>query len=388
MARNKLTDAQIKALTKAGMYSDGDGLFVRVRDGGSKQWFFVYRRGSVRTEIGLGGYGHGTAPVSLKLAREKADVIRDQLARGIDPHPRRRKVTTFKDVVDDTLAVKDAALKNAKSRWQWHQSLEVQAADLHDRPIAEVNVDDIVKLLSPIWTKTPEIADRLRMRVAAVIDHAKARGLYIGDNPAQWGGRLQHLLPARKKLSRGHNTAAPYARIPAIMAGLRAASGVGARAVEFQALTAARAGEVRGCRWDEIDLDDALWTVPAARMKMGREHIVPLTRRALEILKERAAVRSGDLVFEGEKEGAPVSDTAMVVALRRASGDRSTINGLRSTFRDFAGDCTDHPREVAEGCLAHAVGDSVERAYRRSSALEKRRALMTEWAAFCDGAKK
>lgn len=387
MARNKLSDAQVKALDRPGVYSDGDGLFLRVRDGGSKQFAFIYRRGAVRTEIGLGGFGQGTAPVSLKLARQKADAIRDQLARGIDPHPGRRKVTTFKDVATDTLAVKDAALKNAKSRWQWHHSLEVLAADLHDKPIAEVNVDDIVKLLSPIWTTTPEIADRLRMRVAAVVDHAKARGLYVGDNPASWSGRLQHLLPARRKLSRGHNTAAPYARIPAIMAGLRAAGGVGARAVEFQALTAARAGEVRGCRWDEIDLDEALWTVPPERMKMGREHIVPLTPRALDILNERAAVRSGDLVFEGEKEGAPVSDTAMVAALRRASGDRSTINGLRSTFRDFAGDCTSHPREVAEGCLAHAVGDSVERAYRRSSALEKRRALMSEWARYCAGEK-
>ncbi|GAB4064910.1 integrase arm-type DNA-binding domain-containing protein [Ancylobacter sonchi] len=383
MARNKLSDAQVKALSRPGMYSDGDGLFVRVRDGGSKQWFFVYRRGRTRTEIGLGGYGQGTAPVSVKLAREKADVIRDQLARGEDPRPGKRKVTTFKNVADDTLAVKDAALKNAKSRWQWRHSLEVQAELLHDKPIADVGVDDIVTLLSPIWQKTPEIADRLRMRVAAVIDHARARNLYQGDNPAQWTGRLQHLLPARKKLTRGHNAAAPHARIPAIMAALRAAKGTGTRAVEFQALTAARAGEVRGATWDEIDFDAELWTVPAGRMKMKREHTVPLTGRALEILRERQQVARGPLVFEGEKAGLPVSDTAMVVALRRASGDKSTINGLRSTFRDWCGDATEFPREVAEAALAHAVGDSVERAYRRGDALAKRRLLMEAWADYC-----
>nr|WP_255608016.1 site-specific integrase [Ancylobacter sp. Lp-2] len=378
-----MTDARVKALDKPGVYSDGDGLFVRLRDGGSKQFVFIYRRGANRTEIGLGGYGQGTAPVSLKLAREKADVIRDQLARGEAPRPGKKKVTTFKDIALDTLAVKDAALKNEKSRWQWHQSLEVQAEPLHDTPIAEVSIDDVVTLLSPMWTKTPELADRLRMRVAAVIDHARARGLYTGDNPAEWHGRLQHLLPARRRLTRGHNTAAPYAQMPAIMAALRAAGGTGARAVEFQALTAARAGEVRYATWREIDFDNALWIVPPERMKMKKEHTVPLTGRALEILEKQREVATNDLVFVGERNGNPISDTGMVLALRRASGDKATINGLRSTFRDWCGDATEFPREVAEAALAHAVGNSVERAYRRGDALAKRRELMAAWEAFC-----
>lgn len=389
MARNKLTDAKIKALDKPGMYSDGDGLFLRVRDGGSRQWFFVYRRGTIRTEIGLGGYGSGTAPVALRLAREKADAIRDQLARGIDPRPGRRKVATFADVMRDVLAVKTASSRNAKHAAQWKMTLEKYAADLHDKPVAEITVDDVIKVLQPIWHTTPETADRLRMRIAAVIDHARARKLFTGDNPAAWRGNLEHLLPARNRLQRGHHAAAPYASMPTIMAGLRGAKGTSARAVEFAALTAARSGEVRGSAWDEIDIDDAIWTIPATRMKSGREHVVPLSARALDILAAQREVATGDLVFGGDRDGKPISDTAMTKALRRASGDSSTLHGTcRSAFRDWCGDQTSFPREVAEAALAHVIGDQAEQAYRRGTAIEKRRELMAAWAAFCAGEKK
>ena len=386
MARNKLTDAKIKVLDKPGMHSDGDGLFLRVRDGGSRQWFFVYRRGNVRTEIGLGGYGSGTAPVSLRLAREKADAIRDQLARGIDPRAGRRKVTTFADVMRDVLAVKTASSRNAKHAAQWRMTLEKYASDLHEKPVSEITVDDVIKVLSPLWRTTPETADRLRMRIAAVIDHARARKLFSGDNPAVWRGNLEHLLPARKRLQRGHHAAAAYSAMPSIMAAIRGANGTSARAVEFAVLTAARSGEVRGSTWDEVDFDAATWTVPAARMKSGREHVVPLSTRAVAILTAQRDVATGALIFGGDRDGKPISDTAMTKALRRASGDQSTLHGTcRSAFRDWCGDQTSFPREVAEAALAHVVGDQAEQAYRRGTAIEKRRELMAAWAAFCAG---
>src|SRR5690606_14322966 len=280
MARNKLSETRIRTLTKAGIYSDGDGLYLRVRAGGSRQWFFIYRRGQDRKEIGLGGYGQGTAPVSLALAREKADAIRERLARGEDLMHRK----SFADVMDDVIAVKEASFRNEKHKAQWRMTLDKYAAPLHAKPIAEITRDDVVETLKPIWTTIPETADRTRMRIAAVIDHAKARGLFVGDNPADWRGGLKELLPARQKLKRGHHAAVPYKDLPAVMARLRASVGVSARAVEFTALTAARSGEVRGATWDEIDFDEALWIVPAARMKAGRDHEVPLSDRAVQIL--------------------------------------------------------------------------------------------------------
>lgn len=391
MARNKLSDSRIRTLQKAGMYSDGDGLFLRVRPSaseglpGSKQFFFIYRRGTTRTEIGLGGFGQGTAPVSLALAREKAEAIRQQLARGEDPRPGRVKVVTFKEVMASTIAVKEAGFRNEKHKSQWSMTLNRYAADLHEMPIADITRDHIVRVLEPIWAKIPETADRLRTRIAAVMDHAKARDLFTGDNPADWRGGLKELLPARRKLTRGHHTAAPYATQPDAVANLRGSDSVAARAVEFIALTAARSGEARGATWDEIDLDADTWTVPASRMKMGKPHVVPLVARATDILRQQRARATGPFVFGGERDGKSISDTAMVNALRRATNDRSTLHGLRSSFRDWCGDQTAFPREVAEAALAHAVGDAVERAYRRGDALAKRREMMAAWASFLDG---
>lgn len=384
MARNKLSETRIRTLNKPGIYSDGDGLFLRVRAGGSKQWVFVFKRNGKRTEIGLGGYGQGTAPVSLVLAREKADVERDKLARG--EYVDRRK--TFADIMDDVLAVKEASFRNDKHRDQWFMTLRTYAKHLHKMPIANIARDDVVETLKPIWTRIPETADRTRMRIAAVIDHAKARGLYVGDNPASWKGGLKELLPARSKLSRGHHAAVGYSDLPAVMAQLRAARGVSARAVEFACLTAARSGEVRGAVWDEIDLVAKTWIVPANRMKAGKEHRVPLSERAVGILLAQKEVATCELVFEGGSYGKPISDTAMTKALRAAGGGVATLHGLRSSFRDWAGDATSHSRDVAEAALAHSVGNAVEQAYRRSDALEKRRLLMEDWAEFCATQKK
>jgi integrase len=383
MARHRLADGRIRTLTKPGIYSDGDGLFLRVRDGGSKQFLFIYRRGVTRNEIGLGGYGQGTAPVSLALARKKAEEIRGQLARGEDPRASRAVKPTFRDAMESTIAVKAQDFRNAKHKAQWRMTLDKYAAPLHDIPVADVTVDNVVTTLEPIWNKIPETADRLRMRIEAVLDHAKARGLRAGDNPAGWKGNLKHLLPARQKLARGHHAALSYKDVPTTISRLRASTGVSARTVEFVILTAARSGEVRFATWSEIDFAEELWVVPAARMKAGREHRVPLTGRALAILDAMRQRATGDLIFGGERDGRPISDVAMTKALRRASGDKATLHGLRSSFRDWCGDTTGHPRDIVEMALAHAIENKTEAAYRRQDALDKRRTLMDEWAAYC-----
>jgi integrase len=385
MARHKLTEKTCKALDQPGIYGDGDGLWLRVRPGGSKQFLFVYIDAGKRKEMGLGGYGSGTKPVSLALARQKAEAIREVRARGEDPKAdRTKKVVTFKDMMDDTIAVKIKSFRNAKHRDQWSMTLSTYAADLHSKPIASITVDDVVRVLQPIWETIPETANRTRMRIASVINHAKARGLYKGDNPAVWRGALEHLLSERQTLSRGHHAALAFRDVPAMMTKIRQSSSVSASAVEFACLTAARSGEVRGAVWSELDLEGGLWIVPAERMKAGKEHRVPLTKRAVDILTTRLEARTGALVFEGGKEGAAISDTAMTKSLRAASPDKTaTLHGLRSSFRDWAGDETGHARDVIEAALAHTLKDKTEAAYRRSDALEKRRVLMTEWESYC-----
>lgn len=384
MARHKLTEKACKALSEPGIYSDGDGLYLRVRPGGSKQWLFVYRWEGKRAELGLGGYGAGTAPVSVSLAREKAAAIRDMLANKVDPKGGKKTGVTFAEIMEDVIKVKAKSSKNEKHRQQWAMTLREYAKPLHDMPVAKVTIDDVVRTLNPIWETKPETADRTRMRIAAVMDAAKARGLFQGDNPAAWRGALENLLPARNKLSRGHHPALDYKAMPAAMKVLRESSAVSARATEFLCLTACRSGEVRGAVWSEIDMDGALWVIPAKRMKAGVEHRVPLTDRAVAILKAQKQAATSDLVFEGGKIGTPISDTAMNKSLRAASGDKTvTIHGMRSTFRDWAGDETHHPRDVIEMALAHTVRDKTEAAYRRQDALQKRRALMDDWEAYC-----
>lgn len=386
MARNKLSETRIRTMNKPGIYSDGDGLFLRIRNAippaiPSKQWFFIFKRAGKRTEIGLGGYGQGTAPVSLALAREKAEAIRQRLARGEELHSRK----SFADVMEDVITVKEASFRNAKHKTQWRMTLDTYAAPLHKKPIADITRDDVVETLKPIWSTIPETADRTRMRIAAVMDHAKARGLYTGSNPADWRGGLKELLPARQKLTRGHHAALAYADIPSTVAALRASNAVSARAVEFTALCASRSGEVRGALFSEMDLDAKIWIIPKERMKAGREHRIPLSDRAYQIVAERKQNATSDLVFEGGKEGASISDTAMIKSLRAASPDKAvTLHGLRSSFRDWAGDMTHHPRDVIEMALAHTIKDAAEAAYRRLDALEKRRLLMEDWGKYCN----
>lgn len=383
MARHKLSESNLKRLDKPGIYGDGDGLFLRVRKGGSKQWFFIFKREGKRTEIGLGGYGQGTAPVSLTLAREKAETIRQKLARGEDPREEARKparVVTFADCMEGLLQAKADDWTNDKHRAQWEMTLREYAKPLHPLPVASIVIGDVKECLLHHWQERPETADRLRSRIQAVIDYGIAHGWRTAGNPARWKGLLDKVMPARKKLTRGHHAALAYADAPKMMAKLRESSGTAARAVEFLTLTVARTGEAQFAQFDEIDVYAKTWTVPAERMKAGKEHVVPLTDRALaivEIMRQRA---TGPLIFGGYVDNRPVSNTAMTKALRIASPDKSaTLHGLRSMFRDWAGDKTEHPREIAEMALAHQVGSAVERAYRRGDALEKRQQLLTDW---------
>ncbi|MBO9108397.1 tyrosine-type recombinase/integrase [Agrobacterium sp. S2/73] len=378
MARHKLNEAKIKKLEKPGIYSDGDGLFMRVRAGGSKQWLFIFKRDGKRTEMGLGGYGQGTAPVSLQLAREKAEVIRERLARGDALHVR----VTFLDVAKDYIKKKCAETNSEKHHYQIRRSINDHAAPLHRMPIADITRQDVLDVLRPLWETMRVSADRTRTRIAGVFDLAKAQGLRSGDNPAAWEGGLKDILPANKVVHI-HHEAIEYKDMPAVMKKIRAETSVYARAAEFACLTAARSGEVRGAVWSEIDMDAKLWIIPAERMKARKEHRIPLSDRALTILQARKQVATGALVFEGEKEGCQMGDKGMLKVIRAATGGTETLHGLRSTFRDWAGDATHHQRDIIEAALAHAVGNAVEQAYRRSDALEKRRQLMQDWCDYC-----
>jgi integrase len=275
--------------------------------------------------------------------------------------------------------------RNPKHRAQWRMTLETYAAPLRAKRVSEIDTNDVLKVLTPLWTQIPETASRLRGRIERVLDYARARGWRTGENPALWRGHLRNVLPAPIKLGRGHHAAMPYADVPAFMERLRVLTGISSRALEFLILTAGRSGEIREARWEEVDLDTAVWSIPAGRMKAGREHRVPLVPRAVEILKGMQRLQVSEYIFPGQSPGRPLSLMAFEMLLRRLKTDAYTVHGFRSSFRDWAGDQTDYPREVAEAALAHSVGDATERAYRRGDALAKRRALMEAWAAHCAG---
>jgi integrase len=238
-------------------------------------------------------------------------------------------------------------------------------------------------VLKPIWMTKPETASRVRGRIEKVLDAAKAKGFRSGENPARWRGHLDHLLPRPSKLSRGHHAAMPYEEVANFIAKLRTREATAALALELCILTAARSGEILGMRWSEIDFDSKVWTVPANRMKAGREHRVPLSGAAMLILRSLERMKIGDFVFPGQRGGKPLSNMAMEMMLRRMKVDDATVHGFRSSFRDWAGNVSNFPRELIETALAHVIGNKAEQAYRRRDALEKRRLLMDDWAAYC-----
>jgi integrase len=292
--------------------------------------------------------------------------------------------------------------RNAKHRAQWRMTLLGEMLDkdgstkktrfdycaaIRNKPASKLTTEDALEVLKPPWHTRPETANRLRGRCERVWDFAKARGHCFGENPFRWRGHLDKLLPKRARLTRGHHKAMPFVDVPAFVACLRAMQGVAPRALEFTILTAARSGEVLGARWDEIDLRSKLWTVPAARMKGGREHRVPLSERAMSVLNELHQARMSEFVFPGLKRGCALNSAALEAVLRGAKVDVTT-HGFRSSFRDWAGDSTAFARDVVEAALAHAIENKTEAAYRRSDALEKRRKLMAAWDTYCNSASK
>jgi integrase len=398
MARiGKLSAMKVAALVRGarpGLTGDGGGLYLRIsRAGGTASWVFRYRiRGKLR-DAGLGS----VETWSLAEARERARKLRQLRGDGLDPIEVRKstrleerleaaKVMTFEQCAERYIAAHRAGWRNEKHRQQWGNTLATYVSPVFGAlPVAAVDVGLVMRALEPIWTEKPETAGRVRGRIESVLDWAKARGYRQGENPARWRGHLENLLPKKSKISRvAHHAALPYPELPEFMAELRQQDGVSSRALEFAILTAARTGEVIGARWSEIDLEARLWTVPASRMKAGKEHRVPLSDAALAILKDMHAIRqAAAFVFPGVRAGRTLSNMSLIAVLRRM-GRAMTAHGFRSSFRDWAAERTGFPAEVAEMALAHVVGDKVEAAYRRGAMLDKRRQLAEAWARYCN----
>lgn len=365
-----------------GLHADGEGLYLRVDDTGNRRWVFIYYRHGKRREMGLGRVD----PKNLAQTRKLAAKARMALDEGLDPIDERRRANappvdqTFSAVAEDLLDDLAKGWRSPKQRPLWEASLQQHAPAIWRADVARVDTEMVLSALRPIWTDKRETATRIRSRIERVLDAAKARGLREGENPARWRGHLDALL-SRSRQVKGHHAAMPYQDVPAFLTRLAQSDSISAQAMRFLILTAARSGEVRGATWEEINRD--VWTIPAARMKAGKEHRVPLPRSAIAILNGiDRPLRSG-LIFPGLN--GPMSDMTLAQVLRKRKIADATPHGFRSSFRDWAGDCTSFPRELIEEALAHQVGNAVERAYRRSDALAKRRKLMDAWGAYCDG---
>jgi integrase len=392
MARaiHKLTARGAETLAKPGRHSDGGGLYLSISGEGRRRWVFLYTWRGKQREAGLGAAGKGG--VSLKAAREKAAEGRALVKAGVDPIAEWNKanpeeVRSFGKAADDYLGVHQGGFRNEKHKAQWAMTLTRYCEPIRGMPVDAVDTEALLSVLKPLWTRVPETASRLRGRIEAVLDAAKARGFIERNeaNPARWRGHLDKLLPKRAKLTRGHHAAMPYAEVPAFIAELRQRPATAARALEFCILTATRSGEALAARWDEMDFEGKVWTVPAGRTKAAREHRIPLSERAVDILREMEAERTGEFVFPGQRPGRPLSGMAFEMLLRRINSPY-TAHGFRSSFRDWAGNETLFTRELAEHALAHVIGDKAEQAYRRSDALARRRELMDAWAKHCEGA--
>jgi integrase len=394
-AANKLSAIAVRSLRIPGKYGDGGGLWLIVTTPERRAWVLRYMRQGRSHEMSFGN----ARDVTLAEAREKAAEARRLLAQGIDPLDHRQaakgaqpatvaNVTTFAQAADRYVAQNEAGWRNPKHRQQWRNTLATYASPhIGELPVADVDTTAVLRVLQPIWTQKPETASRVRGRIEAVLDFARVQGWREGSNPAAWRGHLALVLPPKAKVRRvEHHAALDWREVPAFIVKLRERDSVGARALEFAILTAARSGEVRGARWPEIDLDAALWTVPAGRMKAGRQHRVPLSDAACDVLRGVAAMSEDHhgYMFPGQRERRPLSDMSLTAVLRRMSRGDLTAHGFRSSFRDWCAE-TGQPAEIAEAALAHMVGNKTVAAYQRGDLLERRRKLMDAWAAFCNG---
>ena len=389
------TTIGLRKMTTPGRYSDGarSGLWLQVRSPENRSWLYRFTLAGRSRDMGLGHIDR----VTLAEAREMAAAARRLVRQGIDPIRHRTEAkserraalvqATFRQTATLFIAAQAPGWRNAKHAAQWTATLEEYVyPHFGERPVNAILTADVLAALTPIWTTKPETASRVRGRIEAVLDYAKARAWRDGENPARWKGHTANMLAPRAKLAAvEHHPALPWQQMPTFMAELREQAGIAALALQFTILTAARTGEVIGATWGEVDLTAATWTVPAARMKGGREHRVPLPKPALALLRELASVGTdpAGFVFPGGRIGAGLSGMAMTALLRRMGRSEITVHGFRSTFRDWCGEAADYPRELAEAALSHALRDKVEAAYRRGDALEKRRAMMATWAEHC-----
>lgn len=396
MARgvNKLSAVSVAKAKKPGRYADGGGLYLQVGPTGTKAWLFRFMMKGRAREMGLGSI----TVVTLAEARLAAVEMRRLLHQGFDPIEHRdgklrqaqaeaARTMTFSECAEAYIEAHRIGWRNEKHAAQWGATLATYAFPVIGvLPVEAVDLGLVLKILEPIWREKPETAGRLRGRLESVLDWAAVRGYRQGDNPARWRGHLDKLLPARSKVRKvEHHAALPYAEISAFMSALRLRDGIAPKALEFTILTAARTSEVLNATWLEIDQAAAIWTVSGERMKAGRDHRVPLSPRAMALLAEMETIRQSNFIFPGTRRDRPLSNMVFLQLLKRMDLPDLTAHGFRSTFRDWAGEQTAFPREVAEAALAHVVGDKVEAAYLRGDLFEKRRHLMDAWASYCGG---
>ncbi|MGP8433727.1 tyrosine-type recombinase/integrase [Paraburkholderia fungorum] len=391
-AINKLSQLAVAKTTKPGLYADGGNLYLQITSAGVKSWLFRYMRKGKPRGMGLGP----VHTIGLAEARALALSCRRQLLDDIDPidfrEAKRKTETTaaadeisFQHCAEKYIEAHRTGWKNVKHAEQWTNTLTTYAYPVFDsRSVAAIDTTLVMKVLEPIWTTKTETASRLRGRIESVLDWATVRGYRSGENPARLKGHLDTLLPKRSRVQKvTHHPALPYADLSAFMIKLRAQEGTAARALEVLILTATRTNEVIGATWSEFDLDEGVWTIPAERMKMRKEHRVPLSARAIALVKAQQEVKRGDYIFPGRRDKNPLSNMAMLQLLERMKRDDITVHGFRSTFRDWAGETTHYPREVCEAALAHGIKDKAEAAYARGDLFVKRAALMQDWANFC-----
>lgn len=386
----RLTARQVESLAAAGRHADGANLYLQITPTGAKSWIFIYRRGKKQRELGLGS----TVRVSLAEARQKAEDARRTLAAGGDPlearhianAARKAAETTFASFTADYIASHRSGWSSAKHARQFEATLgPAYCPKLQHRPIGEIDVDDVLQALTPIWLLKPETARRIRMRLERVLDAAKVRGLRSGENPARWRGHLDHLLPKHSRLSKRHFRALPYVEVPGFIRDLTVRPAMAARALEYLVLTASRTSEVLQAQWSEIDFEARVWSIPASRMKSRRPHRVPLSGRALSVL-ESVKGKHERFIFPGPSGQRPLSSMALLALLHRMGKTAdTTTHGFRSAFRDWAAETTSFPAEVVEMSLAHATASATEAAYRRGDLYTKRVALMAAWGAYCTG---
>lgn len=382
----ELTAAAVAKLREPGRYPVGGaaGLHLRITDSGSRLWVHRIMVDGKRRDIGLGRFEDVSLSQARDAARDKSRMVR----QGLDPllapqlSPAAKVVRTFRATAEEYVESKRAGWRNEKHRAQWTATLEAYAyPEVGEKDVGEIGIDDVLRVLRPIWSSKTETATRLRGRIESVLGYAAVRDGRSGINPASWRGVLDKILPAPDKVrTREHHPAMPIAEAPAFMRALEEVGGMSALALRFLILTAARSGEVRGATWSEVDLQAGIWSVPPERMKAGAAHRVPLSSQALALLDGLPRFAGSDLLFPSPR-GGQLADMAMTALMRRR-GLAYVPHGFRSTFRDWAGDHTEYPREIVEAALAHAVGNRVEAAYRRKDALERRRPLMQDWADF------